>query len=257
MKITAVDLNCDLGESFGCYTLGLDEEVIGRISSANVACGFHAGDPHVMRRTVESCKSRNVRVGAHPGLPDLLGFGRRRMAVTPEEIYDFFVYQIGALQGFVRASGQELQHVKLHGALFEMAMSDDALTRAMCAATRDVDRNLIWLAPAGKVAAAGREAGLRIAEEFYADRAYHPDKRLVSRKTAGAVLHDVQEIRQRLAHVFQTGTVTTIEGQSLALDFNSICVHGDTPGALEIVNAVRNTCTEQGVEVRSLSELLS
>ena len=256
MKMSVVDLNCDLGESFGCYTLGLDEEVIGRISSANVACGFHAGDPHVMHRTVDLCKSKGVRVGAHPGLPDLLGFGRRRMAVTPEEIYDFFVYQIGALQGFVRAAGQELQHVKLHGALFEMAMSDDTLTRAMCNATRDVDRNLIWLAPAGKVAAIGRETGLRTAEEFYADRAYHPDKRLVSRKTPGAVLHDLNQIRDRLVQVFQTGTVTTIEGQTLPLGFNSICVHGDSPGALEIVNAVRDVCTEQGVEVRAMSRML-
>lgn len=254
--MTAVDLNCDLGESFGCYKLGLDEEVIGRISSANVACGFHAGDPHVMHQTVKLCQASGVRVGAHPGLPDLLGFGRRRMAVTPDEIYDFFVYQIGALDGFVRATGQKLQHVKLHGALFEMAMSDDALTRAMCDATRDVNPDLIWLAPAGKVPAIGREAGLRTAEEFYADRAYHPDKRLVSRKTPGSVLHDLNEIRRRLVQVFQTGTVTTIEGQTLPLEFNSICVHGDSPGALDIVNSVREVCNEQGVAVKPLSDLL-
>src|SRR5262249_13189014 len=147
-------------------------------------------------------------------------------------------------------AGQELQHVKLHGALFEMAMSDDALTRAMCAAARDVDRNLIWLSPAGKVATIGREMGLRTAEEFYADRAYHPDKRLVSRKTQGSVLHDWNQIRQRLEQVFQTGTVTTIEGQTLPLEFNSICVHGDSPGALEIVNTVRDVCNSQGVAVK-------
>ena len=252
-----MDLNCDLGESFGCYTLGLDADVIGRISSANVACGFHAGDPHVMRRTVELCKARGVGMGAHPGLPDLLGFGRRRMAVTPDEIYDFFVYQIGALRGFVEAAGQKLQHVKLHGALFEMAMSDDALTRAMCTATRDAGRDLIWLSPAGRVSDIGRESGLRTAEEFYADRAYHPDKRLVSRKTPGSVLHDLNAIRNRLVQVFQTGTVTTIEGQSLSLDFSSICVHGDTPGALEIVNAVRDVCLEQGVQIKPLRELLA
>lgn len=257
MTKQAVDLNCDLGESFGCYTLGLDAEVIGRISSANVACGFHAGDPHVMRRTVELCRASGVRIGAHPGLPDLLGFGRRRMAVTPDEIYDFFVYQIGALRGFVEAAGQKLQHVKLHGALFEMAMSDDTLTRAMCAATKDVDPHLIWLAPAGKVAAIGREAGLKTAEEFYADRAYHPDKRLVSRKTPGSVLHDLNAIRRRLVQVFKTGTVTTIEGHPLALDFSSICVHGDTPGALEIVNAVRDLCIDEGVQIKPLRDLLA
>ncbi len=256
MNRTTVDVSCDLGESFGCYKLGLDEEVIGRISSVNVSCGFHAGDPHVMRRTVALANASGVRIGAHPGLPDLLGFGRRKMAMTPDEIYDFFLYQIGALKAFVEATGQRLQHVKLHGALFEMALEDAALTHAMCMATRAAGKNLIWLAPAGKVAEAGRDSGLRVAVEFYADRAYHPDRRLVSRKTAGAVLEDMAQIRERLLQALRTGCVTTIEGQTIPVEFDSICVHGDTRGALEIVQLVRSICAEQGVEVKPLSELV-
>lgn len=257
MPISAIDLNSDLGESFGAYTLGHDAEVLQHISSANVACGFHAGDPHVMRRTVALAGDRGVRIGAHPGLPDLLGFGRRKMAVSPAEVADFFLYQIGALRAFVEAAGGKLQHVKPHGALFEMAVADAELARAMCQATRSADAGLIWLAPAGPVAEAGLAAGLKVASEFYADRAYHPDGRLVSRKTPGAVLHDVEQIRLRLKSVLETGSVRTIEGETLTLNFQSICVHGDTRGALEIVQAVRAVCEETGTVVKPLGELLA
>ncbi len=255
MPRTAVDLNSDIGESFGAYTLGNDEDVIRSISSANVACGFHAGDPHVMRRTVALAKQHGVRVGAHPGLPDLLGFGRRRMAVSADELRDFCVYQVGALKAFVEAAGLRLQHVKMHGALLEMSLADASLARAMCEAVRAVDPGLIWLTPSGCTTETARACGLQVAEEFYADRAYHPDRRLVSRKQPGAVIHEAAQIRERVALALATGTVRTIEGQTLLLEFDSICVHGDTPGALEIVRLVRAVCADAGVAVRPLAEL--
>ena len=256
MRKKAIDLNCDIGESFGAYTLGNDEAVIPLITSANVACGFHAGDPHVMRETVALACRHGVRVGAHPGLPDLLGFGRRRMGVSAAEVKDFFLYQIGALKAFVEAEGQQLQHVKMHGALFEMGLADAALARAMYEAVRAAGRDLIWVAPSGTTTPIAREYGLKVAEEFYADRACHPDRRLVSRQKPGAVIHDAAQIGDRLAQLFESGTVTTIEGQTIPLDFDSICVHGDTPGALEIVRLVRAACARQDVAVRPMAELL-
>lgn len=257
MGRASIDINSDLGESFGAYTLGCDEEVLRHISSANVACGFHAGDPHVMRRTVALAGQHGVRVGAHPGLPDLLGFGRRRMAVSAEELHDFCLYQVGALKAFAEAAGQRLQHVKMHGALLEMSLADESLARAMCEAVRSVDPGLIWLTPAGCTTETARSCGLRVAEEFYADRAYHPDRRLVSRKQSGAVIHDAALIRGRVALALETGTVRTIEGQTLRMEFDSICVHGDTPGAMEIVRLVRAACADAGVTVRPLAELAS
>ena len=255
MRRNAIDLNCDLGEGFGVYQLGDDAEALTLISSANVACGFHAGDPHVMRRTVAQAVSQGVRIGAHPGLPDLLGFGRRRVAATAEEVRDFFLYQIGALKAFVETAGARLQHVKPHGAVFEMALASPAIAAAMCEAARAVDRDLIWLSPAGTMAGAARQAGLRAMDELYADRAYHPDRTLVSRKTPGAVIEDVSLVRARLIQWFDTGTVTTIEGGPLALECDSICVHGDTPGAVEIIRLVRAVCAEKGVAVKPLADL--
>lgn len=253
--LTAVDINCDLGESYGRYVLGRDDEVIRWISSANVACGFHAGDPHVMRRTVELARAHGVAVGAHPGLPDLLGFGRRPMAVSPGELRDYFTYQIGALRAFTEAAGLRLQHVKMHGALFEMALADRALADAMAAATLEADPELIWLCPAGAAAAAAREQGLRVAEEFYADRAYHADLRLVSRRLPGAVLADPGAIEQRLREAFSEGRVTTVDGVRVPVVFQSVCVHGDTPGAAEIARRIRQTAEGAGVAVRPLAAI--
>jgi UPF0271 protein len=225
------------------------------ISSANVACGFHAGDPHVMHDTVALAAKHSVRVGAHPGLPDLLGFGRRRMAVSPREIRDYYIYQIGALRAFVEAAGQRLQHVKMHGALFEMACTDESLARAMAEAVKSVDSHLIWLTPAGWTVDIARQLGLCVVEEFYADRAYHPDKRLVSRQQKGSVIHDPQQIKQRLLQLFEKGTVATIDGQTIPFAFDSICVHGDTHGALEIVRLVRDACAAAGVTIQPMGEL--
>lgn len=252
----AVDLNCDMGESFGRYKLGHDEEVIRYISSANVACGFHASDPHVMRHTVEIAAAHGVRIGAHPGLPDLPGFGRRAMGVSPEETYDFFIYQIGALRAFVEVAGQRLQHVKMHGALLEMALANPDQAKAMCAATKAIDGQLIWVAPSGTTTDAATTAGLRLAEEFYCDRAYNRDKSLVSRKIAGAVIKDLPKVKQRVEQALERGTVHTLDGVEMDLPFQTICVHGDTPGAVEIAQLIREICREKGVAMRPLADLI-
>ena len=257
MKKTAVDLNCDMGESFGRYKLGLDEEVIKLISSANVGCGFHGGDPHVMRDTVAMAKERGVGVGAHPGLPDWLGFGRREMKVTPEEVKDYFIYQIGALKAFVEVAGMKLQHVKMHGALDAMARADEELTRAMCEATKEVTPDLMWLAHSGiRTGEIARNIGLKVVQEVYADRAYNADKTLVSRKFPGAVLKDPKEIGARIKQLMETGTITTIDGKTLELEFDSICVHGDTPGALEMIRTIRGILDDQNVAVKPMAELI-
>jgi UPF0271 protein len=255
MKKKAVDLNSDMGESFGRYKLGLDEEVIKLISSANVGCGFHGGDPHVMRETVAMAKEHGVGVGAHPGLPDLIGFGRREMKVTPQEVKDYFIYQIGALKAFAEVAGMNLQHVKMHGALDAMARADDELTRAMCEATMEINPELLWLAHSGKGEIA-RSMGLKVVEEVYADRAYNADKSLVSRKLPGAVLKDPQEIAERIRQLVERGTITTIDGKTLELKFDSVCVHGDTPGALEIIRTIRGVLADQKIDVKPMAELM-
>jgi UPF0271 protein len=257
MKKTAVDLNCDMGESFGRYKLGLDEEVIELISSANVGCGFHGGDPHVMRETVAMAKEHGVGVGAHPGLPDLLGFGRREMKVTPEEVKDYFIYQVGALRAFVEIAGMKLQHVKMHGALDTMARADEELTRTMCEATREISPDLIWLAHSGSRAGEiARTMALKVIQEAYADRAYNADKSLVSRRLPGAVLKDPQEIGARIKQLMETGTIITIDGKTLTLEFDSICVHGDTPGALEMIKTIRGILVDHDVAIKPMGELV-
>jgi UPF0271 protein len=257
MKKTAIDLNCDMGESFGRYKLGLDEEVIKLISSANVGCGFHGGDPHVMRNTVTLAKEYGVAVGAHPGLPDLLGFGRREMKVTPEEVKDYFIYQIGALRAFVEIAGMKLQHVKMHGALDTMARANEELTRTMCEATGEISPDLVWVAHSGtRAGEIARSMGLKVIQEAYADRAYNIDKSLVSRKRPGAVLKDPQQIGARIKQLIETGTMTTIDGKTLELEFDSICVHGDTPGALEMIRTIRATLADQNVAIKPMAEFI-
>jgi len=252
-----IDINCDMGESFGRYKLGLDEEVIKLISSANVGCGFHGGDPHVMRKTVDMAKQHGVGVGAHPGLPDLLGFGRREMKVTAEEMKDYFIYQVGALKAFVEIAGMKLQHVKIHGALDTMARADEELTRAMCEATREISPNLVWLAHSGSRAVEiAQSIGLKVIQEFYADRAYNADKTLVSRKVPGAVLKDSQQISARIKQLIEAGTVTALDGQTLELEYHSICVHGDTPGALEIIRTIRGIMADHNIAIKPMAELV-
>jgi 5-oxoprolinase (ATP-hydrolysing) subunit A len=249
-----IDINCDMGGSFGPYKMGMDEEVIRLISSANVGCGFHGGDPHVMRKTVAMAKENGVGIGAHPGLPDLLGFGRRHMDVTPQELEDFFVYQIGALKAFCDAAGVKLQHVKSHGVLSGLAEKDEKVAEAICRAISMIDKEILLLTYSGtKTRPVAESMGLRVVEECFADRAYNRELLLVSRKAAGAVITDVSEIQKRIVQLVKEGTITTIDGEVMDMTCDSICVHGDSPGALEMVRQIRSALEENGVEVTPLS----
>lgn len=256
MKKTALDINCDLGESFGTYKLGQDEEILDLISSANVACGFHAGDPHVMRKTVEMAKKRGVRVGAHPGLPDLIGFGRRAMQVTPSELKDMFTYQIGALKAFVEAAGMKLQHVIQHGILTKMAEEDEALGKAILESIREIDPELLYLTLEGSyLPHMAKNMGFKTVRVAFADRAYGKNKRLVSRKVPGSLIHCVRAVEKRIEQLVTTGTISTIEGETIPLEFDSIMLHGDSPGALEIAKTVSQTLKRLGVQVKPMGEL--
>ena len=257
MKKTVVDINCDLGESFGVYNLGQDEELLGLISSANVACGFHAGDPHVMRKTVLLAKTSGVRLGAHPGLPDLIGFGRRAMQVSPSELKDMFTYQIGALKAFVEAAGMKLQHVIQHGILTKMAEEDATLGRAILESIQEVDREILYLTLEGSyLPQMAREMGIKIVRTAFADRAYDRKKRLVSRKTPGSVIHDLRQVEKRIEQLVNEGTITTVNGETLPLEFDSIMLHGDSPGALEIAKTVSGTLMRLGVQIKPMSQLV-
>ncbi|WP_456444230.1 LamB/YcsF family protein [Thermococcus sp.] len=252
-----VDLNSDLGESFGRYNLGLDGEVMKYITSANVATGWHAGDPIVMRRTVRLAKENGVAVGAHPGYPDLLGFGRRYMRLSPEEARNYTLYQIGALHAFSRAEGLELQHVKPHGALYNALVKDEALARAVLEGIADFDKNLIFVTLSGsRSAEIAGEIGVRVAHEVFADRAYNPDGTLVSRSKPGAVIHDKDEIAERVISMVKDGGVRAINGEWVELKVDTICVHGDNPKAVEIVAHVRRALEDEGVKVVPMREIV-
>ena len=252
-----VDLNCDLGESFGAYRIGMDEQIIPLISSANIACGFHASDPVVMEKTVKMAKEAGIGMGAHPGYPDLQGFGRREMKLSPEEVYDDVLYQLGALAAFVRAKGGRLQHIKPHGALYNQACKDEGLAGAICRAARDLDPSLIVLAPERSAfRQAAQTLGLPFAGEFFADRAYLPDGSLVPRSRPGAVIHDGALAASRVLQMAQEGTVTCIDGTVLPMRCVSVCVHGDNEAALESVRLIRRTLEQNGVALRPMRELI-
>ena len=234
-----VDLNSDLGESFGRYTLGMDERVIPLITSANIACGYHASDPVVMAKTVSLAKEAGIRVGAHPGFPDLMGFGRRNMAVTSQEARAYVLYQLGALEGFCRSAGLKLQHVKPHGALYNMAAKDYELARGICQAIAEFDKELIVLAlSGGQLAHAAQEMGLRTALEVFADRAYEEDGTLVGRGKPGAMITDEEEAIARVIRMIKDQTVRAITGKDIAIRADSICVHGDGEKALAFVERI-------------------
>ncbi len=249
-----VDLNCDMGESFGVYRLGLDEQVMPLISSANVACGFHAGDPHVMRRTIALAARHGVAVGAHVGFPDLVGFGRREMQVAPGELENDVLYQMGALAALCRAEGASLRHVKPHGALYNMVQRDLALAEAVARAVAAFDRRLLLFAqPDSAMEQAARQAGLSVAREVFADRAYTPEGRLASRKLPGAVIHDPDQVAGRALAMVREGRVTAIDGSEVRVTAETICVHGDTPGAVELIRRIRGRLEEAGVQIRPVS----
>lgn len=251
-----VDLNSDLGESFGRYTLGMDEKVIPLISSANVACGYHASDPVVMDRTVSLAREAGIRVGAHPGFPDLLGFGRRNMNVTFAEAKAYTLYQLGALSGFCRAKGVKLQHVKPHGALYNMAARDYALSAAICEGIREFDPELIVLAlSGGQLAKAAADAGLPVALEVFADRAYEEDGTLVDRKKDGAMITDEEEAIGRVVRMVKEKKVRAITGKDIPIEADSVCVHGDGEKALAFVGRIREAFEREGIEICSLDEM--
>jgi 5-oxoprolinase (ATP-hydrolysing) subunit A len=253
-----IDLNSDIGESFGVWTLGDDARVLDCVTSANVACGFHAGDPHVMLQTVHAARERGVAIGAHPGYPDLVGFGRRSMTCSAEEVYAFCLYQIGALAAICRAEGVPLCHVKPHGALYNQSCSDGQLARAIALAVHGAAPDLILLGLAGtEHEAAARDIGVRFAAEAFADRAYQPDGSLVPRSRTGSILHDPAMIAARVIQMVSEGTVEADGGGTIPLRVDSICVHGDNPAACQVVAAVRSALDKTGTRVRSLREVLS
>jgi len=260
MLLKTIDLNSDVGESFGNYKLGMDEDVIPLISSANIACGYHAGDPAVMRHTVALAHQHGVGLGAHPGLPDLVGFGRRNMDVTLEEIKDFVAYQIGALQAVALLQGARLQHVKPHGALYNMAVRNPAIWDAVADVMSRLDERLILYVLAGsdrrELEAIGQRRGIRIAFEFFADRAYNTDGSLVSRKLPGAVVHDHEAVAAKVVKLVQEGKVKAIDGSEIALKAETICVHGDNPQALALVRTIRATLNDAGVGIRPTADFL-
>jgi 5-oxoprolinase (ATP-hydrolysing) subunit A len=248
-----VDLNCDLGESFGAYTMGMDGEVIRHVSSANVACGFHASDPGVMRMTVRLAKAAGVAIGAHPGFPDLQGFGRRDMGLSPAEARDCVLYQIGALAAFCRAEGLALRHVKPHGALYNMAGKDHELALAVCGAVRDFDPSLVILGlSGGAMLRAAGELGLASAREVFADRAYEEDGSLVARSKPGAMIADEGVAIARVLRMVIEGKVEAITGKTIPVEVDSICVHGDGPKALAFAREIRRALEAEGVEIAPL-----
>ncbi len=252
-----VDLNSDVGESYGVYKLGLDEEVLQYVSSANIACGWHAGDPMVMERTVAIAKENRVGIGAHPGYPDLIGFGRRNLDVTPKEIRNYLIYQIGAMAAFAAAAGTALQHVKLHGAFYNMVSADTVMAKEAAKAVYDFDKNLVVMALAGsELVKAAKELGLKVSEEVFADRAYNSNGSLVSRKLPGSVIHDKDLVIERVKKMVKEGKATAIDGTEIDINADSICVHGDNPEAVAFVKLIRERLEADGIQVRPIREFI-
>jgi len=248
-----VDINSDLGESFGAYSIGHDAGLMHAITSANVAAGFHAGDPSVLRDTIRMAKEHGVAVGAHPGFPDLVGFGRRELNVTRREAEDMVLYQVAAVVGVAAAEGVKVQHVKPHGALFNMAVRNAELAAAIARAVAAFDRNLILFGlPGSEILNAGRAAGLRVAAEVFADRAYEPDGSLASRRKAGSVIHDPDAVVARAVRMVKARTVVATDGSAVALEADTICVHGDTPGSDALAAQIRAGLQAAGVIVKAI-----
>lgn len=256
-KKASIDINSDIGESFGAYALGMDNDVLGAVSSANIACGYHAGDPAAMRKTVAAAKQHGVSIGAHPGYPDLMGFGRRNMAVSAQEMYDYTLYQLGALHGFARAAGVKLAHVKPHGAMYNMAAKDPSLALAICRAVKDFDAGLILLGLAGSCfVQAAADAGIRFASEVFADRAYMEDLSLVPRSMSGAMITDPDQAAARVVKMVKKGRVAAITGKEIALHADSVCVHGDNEHAVLFARSIRAALEAEGIAIRPLGETI-
>lgn len=255
--IYQVDLNSDLGESFGPWKMGMDKEVLSHVTSANIACGWHAGDPLVMDKTLGLCKEAGVAAGAHPGYPDLMGFGRRNLAASPAEVKAYVKYQLGAFAAFARTKGVRIQHVKPHGAMYNMAGKDIKLARAIAEAVAEHDKDICLLALAGsKMLDAAQEIGLRAASEVFADRAYEEDGSLVARSKEGSMIEDEEEAIERMTRVIKTGKIRAITGKDIDIRCDSICVHGDGEKALAFVRRIRDRLTENGIAIRPFGEFV-
>jgi UPF0271 protein len=251
-----VDINCDMGESFGAYRMGDADAVLPSVTSVNVACGFHGGDPRVIEHTVQAAKRLGVSVGAHPGFPDLVGFGRRDLRLSTEEARTDTLYQVGAVYAFARAAGVPLRHVKPHGQLNNLAVTDRALADAIVAGIQEFDAGLILIAYGGELVQAAQARGLRVGHEVFADREYLPDGALVPRRQPGAVIHDVDRIVRRAVSMIERQEVQAIDGTTVPVQADTICVHGDTPGAAEIARGLRAGLEAAGIEVRPLYDVL-
>jgi len=248
--LKSIDLNCDMGESYGAWKMGNDAEVMPLISSANVACGFHGGDPATIRQTVALAVQHGVAIGAHPSLPDLPGFGRRAMKIAPQEMYDLVVYQAGAVEAFARAAGSRLHHVKCHGALYNMAANDEALSEAMVRAARDLGSDIVLYVLAGSLNyRIAKAKGIRVAGEVFADRGYADDGTLTPRERPGAMIEDAaQAVKQALAMV-EEGYVTSLSGQRVPVAADTLCLHGDQPGAAAFALQIRKAFSERGIKI--------
>jgi 5-oxoprolinase (ATP-hydrolysing) subunit A len=255
--MTPINLNADLGESFGAWTMGSDAELLQVIASANIACGFHAGDPVVMRETVRLAIGNGVSLGAHPAFPDLQGFGRRVMQLSPKELEATLLYQVGALQAMAAAEGGRVTHVKPHGALNNMACADEAMAATVARAVKALDPQLILLAPAlSALERAGEAAGLRVAREVFADRSYQADGQLTPRSQPGAVLHDAADCVRHVQRMLDAGGIVTADGQRLPTPIHSICVHGDGPAAVAAARAIRAALEAAGHRLAGLPDLV-
>lgn len=252
-----VDLNCDMGESFGAYTMGNDAEILDFVTSANIACGFHAGDPATMRKTVKMALDKNVGIGAHPGLQDLAGFGRRKMAISPQEAFDLTVYQIGALSGFVQAEGARLQHVKAHGALYNMAAKDAALSEAIAEAVYKIDPELILFGLSGsELVRAGEKIGLRTANEVFSDRTYQPGGTLTPRTEPNALITDPDKALQQVIRMVKENKVETLKRQDVSLKAETICIHGDGATALEFAESLSKSLGAAGITIQKVAKFI-
>jgi UPF0271 protein len=251
-RVRTVDINCDMGESFGAWSMGDDAAILPHVTSANIACGFHAGDPSVMRRTVRAALAHGVAVGAHPGLPDLAGFGRRAMDVTADEVYDMVAYQVSALVGIARTLKVGVSHVKAHGALYNMAARDQRLAEAIARAVADIDTSLLLFGLAGSVLVSEADrAGLVGVHEVFADRAYESDGTLTPRRIPGSMVDDPALAADRVVRMVQAGEVVTREGQVIAIRADTVCVHGDGAHAAAVAAALKQRLQVAGIEIRA------
>ncbi len=254
-KISFCDLNCDLGESFGSYTMGNDEAFMPFISSANIACGFHAGDPLVMKKTIQLALQHGIGIGAHPGYPDLAGFGRRNMQMSRDELNAAVLYQAGALKSMTEALGGRLQHVKPHGALYNMAAVNSEVAEIIAEAVKKLDESLILVCPArSEMERAAKAIGLTVAFEVFADRAYNDDGTLVSRNNPGAVIQDPAELNDRVIRFIKEKTVVSVSGKIIPIEVSTICIHGDNSMALQFVKNLNQIFKKEGVVLKAMGK---